>query len=175
MDASFDKAALKYDQTFTNTEIGQLQRSLVYAELSKHLTSVHNILEINCGTGEDAIWLAQQNFKVTATDISSKMIEAAKNKKNLSNLNFTIANINSITTTFEGSTFDLLFSNFGGLNVETRIRKFLQKCRLYPFKKGQTGFGDYAKKHALGTLLFFGENPVQNHFQTKKRKCYRLC
>jgi ubiquinone/menaquinone biosynthesis C-methylase UbiE len=113
MDASFDKAAINYDDTFTNTEIGKMQRALVYAELSKHLTSVQNILEINCGTGEDAIWFAKQNFKITATDISTKMIEIAKSK---ANLNYKTADINSITTTFEGEKFDLLFSNFGGLN-----------------------------------------------------------
>ena len=118
MDASFDKAASNYDDTFTKTDIGKMQRALVYAELSKHLISVQNILEINCGTGEDAIWFAKQNFTVTATDISPKMIEVAKSK---ANLNFSVADINSMATTFEGEKFDLLFSNFGGLNCLSKL------------------------------------------------------
>ena len=40
MGANFDKAAKNYDQTFTNSEIGRMQRSLVYNELSQHLASV---------------------------------------------------------------------------------------------------------------------------------------
>ena len=123
MKADFDKAAANYDHTFTNTEIGKMQRALVYAELSKHLTSVQNILEINCGTGEDAIWLAKQSFNITATDVSPKMIEMAKSK---ANLNFVVADINSVTTTFAGEKFDLLFSNFGGLNClsESELKNF---------------------------------------------------
>ncbi|NNT71333.1 methyltransferase domain-containing protein [Flavobacterium sp. IMCC34852] len=136
MDASFDKAAINYDDTFTNTNIGKMQRALVYAELSKHLTSVQNILEINCGTGEDAIWLAKQNFNVTATDISPKMIEVAKSK---ANLNFKVADINSITKTFEGSTFDLLFSNFGGLNClsKSELEKFFANSDSILSEKGK--------------------------------------
>ena len=34
-------------------------------------------LEMGCGTGIDAIWLASQNFDVTACDISEKAIEMA--------------------------------------------------------------------------------------------------
>lgn len=116
MEANFDKAAIDYDDAFTNSEIGKLQRNLVYRQLLKHLDSVQTILEINCGTGEDAIWLAKRNFKVTATDISEKMIETAKSKGDFENLNFVTADINSITTSFKKEKFDLIFSNFGGIN-----------------------------------------------------------
>lgn len=139
MDASFDNAAGNYDQTFTNTDIGKMQRNLVYAGLSKHLNTVQNILEINCGTGEDAIWLTKQNFKVTATDISSKMIEVAKSKTTFSNLNFAIVDINSIAATFEGEKFDLLFSNFGGLNCvsKSQLQNFFENIGSILSEKGK--------------------------------------
>ena len=35
-------------------------------------------LEMGCGTGVDAVWLAEQNFDVTACDISGIAIEMAK-------------------------------------------------------------------------------------------------
>ncbi len=38
------------------------------------------VLEIGCGTGTNAIWMAQQKCKVVATDISPTAIEAAVNK-----------------------------------------------------------------------------------------------
>jgi len=131
MATSFDKAAENYDETFTHTQIGKMQRDLVYTELSKHLTAVQNLLEINCGTGEDAIWLAQQNLTVTATDISPKMIEVAKAKGNFHNLNFKTADINLLATIFEAETFDLVFSNFGGLNClsKSELEKFFKNAQ----------------------------------------------
>ncbi|WP_162127070.1 class I SAM-dependent methyltransferase [Flavobacterium phycosphaerae] len=139
MEASFDKAAATYDQTFTHTEVGKMQRTMVYTELSKHLASVQNLLEINCGTGEDAIWLARQNFNVVATDISSKMIEVAKNKGNFSNLNFKVADINAVATIFDGEHFDLLFSNFGGLNCLSKpeLENFFKNTGAILAEKGK--------------------------------------
>jgi len=37
-------------------------------------------LEIGCGTGSNAVWLAQQNFLVTATDVSEIAIQKAKER-----------------------------------------------------------------------------------------------
>ena len=139
MDASFDKAAPQYDETFTHTPIGKMQRSLVHAELSKHLNNTKKILEINCGTGEDAILLAQYHFTVTATDISSKMIEVAQRKGNYRNLNFQTVDINRIASTFEGKEFDMLFSNFGGLNClsKTELENFFRDSPSILSEKGK--------------------------------------
>lgn len=38
------------------------------------------VLEIGCGTGTNAIWMAQKGCKVVATDVSPTAIDAAKNK-----------------------------------------------------------------------------------------------
>lgn len=38
------------------------------------------MLEIGCGTGTNAIWLAQQGFKVTACDLAPLAIEQARRK-----------------------------------------------------------------------------------------------
>lgn len=167
MEASFDKAAANYDDTFTNTEIGQLQRALVYTELSKHLTSVQNILEINCGTGEDAIWFAKQDFNVTATDISPKMIDVAKSK---ANLNFKTVDINLITSTFEGSTFDLLFSNFGGLNCLSKLEleKFFANINSILSEKGQLALVIMPKNTLWERFYFLAKVQFSNISRRKK-------
>jgi len=85
---------------------------------------VSKVLEINSGTGEDAIWLARQGWQVLATDVSPEMIEIARNKSaaQLSessaaeeHLQFQVCSF-SVIGRFEGQKFDLVFSNFGGLN-----------------------------------------------------------
>lgn len=53
------------------------------------------VLEIGCGTGTNAIWMAQQNCKVTATDISPTAIEQAKAKTSQAkaNVDYVLADI----------------------------------------------------------------------------------
>lgn len=122
--ALFDSAAKNYDETFTNTEIGKLQRTRVWKYLNSILPSNSlNILELNCGTGEDAIWFAKKGHKVWATDISEKMVEVARLKVEQLNLldNITVGqlDINEIDKASFHNRFDLIFSNFGGLNCLT--------------------------------------------------------
>ena len=49
---------------------------------------VANVLELNCGTGEDAIWMANKVDHIEATDISEKMIQMAQAKVNQKIKNF---------------------------------------------------------------------------------------
>ena len=114
MKADFDQAAKNYDSGFTFSEIGKKQRSLVYKQLQKPLANCKTILEINCGTGEDALWLHKQGFLVTATDVSEKMIAVAQAKSQDKNPIFKVLDIKKIAE--DTHFFDMIFSNFGGLN-----------------------------------------------------------
>lgn len=124
----FDSSAKTYDGDFTNTAIGKLQRAQVWNYLLPLLTSPRNILEINCGTGEDAWVLSFQGHHVLATDVSGEMIEVAKTKLKNSRLPLRIlqAGFSSVKERVSEEKFDLLFSNFGGLNcVDTTELKNL--------------------------------------------------
>lgn len=119
--ALFDSAAKSYDETFVNTEIGKLQRIRVWNYLDSILPEqALNILELNCGTGEDAIWLAKKGHRVTATDVSEKMLDIAKIKIHQSGVSEIIqikkADINKLNELQIEKPFDLVLSNFGGLN-----------------------------------------------------------
>jgi cyclopropane fatty-acyl-phospholipid synthase-like methyltransferase len=170
MEASFDKAAKLYDATFTQSEIGKIQRDLVYKQLSKQLDAVQNILEINCGTGEDAVWLATQNFQVAATDISAQMIEVAKGKASFDNLSFRTADINSITETFENEKFDLIFSNFGGLNCLSKpeLEKFFENIPSILSKKGKMVLVIMPKNTLSEQFYFLAKAQFSNIFRRKK-------
>ena len=78
---AFNNYAEQYDEHFTNSLIGKAQRQRVYSYLStlNYFTN-KDILEVNCGTGEDAKIFSEHNAHVTATDISEKMIAFAKQK-----------------------------------------------------------------------------------------------
>lgn len=170
MNASFDKAAPHYDASFTNSKIGKMQRDLVYKQLAKELFSIQNILEINCGTGEDALWLAQQNFKVTATDISSKMIEVAKSKAVLDNLTFSTVDIKTIAMKFSGQKFDLIFSNFGGLNCLSKpeLVKFFKDSSTLLSEKGKLVLVIMPKNTLWEQGYFLAKAQFSRAFRRKK-------
>lgn len=118
MTADFDHIAQQYDEDFTNSLVGQYQRKQVWQYLDSRLNKhVKNILEINCGTGYDANYLAENGYNVRACDISPEMINVANSKyANMPNLKFEVCNTIEIQKKFKGQKFDVVFSNFGGLN-----------------------------------------------------------
>lgn len=129
----FDILAETYDADFTQGEIGKLQRKRVWKLLNKVLNLYDRplkILEINCGTGEDALQLASMGHTVIATDASEIMIEKAQQKLYASGVNskyiyFMQCSFDELEQNFKNEKFDLVFSNFGGLNciTENEIEK----------------------------------------------------
>ena len=120
----FDTLAETYDDDFTRSRIGQAQRKRVWKYLLPLLNESGrslNILEINCGTGEDALQLGSMGHSVVATDASAPMIEKAKEKSAaatipMANVQFYACRFDQLRNSFRGQKFDLVFSNFGGLN-----------------------------------------------------------
>ena len=169
---SFDSAAAVYDQTFTHSVIGKLQRKIVQDHLQKILDSQkpQHILEINCGTGEDAHWLARQNFKVTATDLSQKMLDVAKSKEHSEKIIFRKADINELQHVFRNEKFDLIFSNFGGLNClsEIRLELFFKNASELLSENGQLILVIMPKNTLWEQFYFLGKANFQNIFRRKK-------
>lgn len=122
MQQAFDTVAEEYDASFTYSIIGKTQRENVWSYLEKTLSNHKNldVLELNCGTGEDALWFAKRGHTVLATDISEKMLEITKGKINEAGLFSTIQtkqiDIRKIDSAGIKEKFDLIFSNFGGMN-----------------------------------------------------------
>ncbi len=118
--ANFNSIAASYDSDFSSSKIGIMQRNRVWHHLKSDLnqTQIQSVLEINCGTGVDAFLLAKQGYSVIATDISSEMIHYAKQKKDTSitNPQFLTCGFNDLKNVFTEKKFDLIFSNFAGLN-----------------------------------------------------------
>jgi SAM-dependent methyltransferase len=67
------------------------------------------VLELGCGTGTNALWLATQGFDVTAVDISSRAISAARQKTAVSHLDVKFLEIDVHETSLPGGPYDLVF------------------------------------------------------------------
>lgn len=126
MASAFDVMAGGYDSQFTATVIGTLMRKAVWARCAARFQPGHSVLEMNCGTGEDALWLAHRGVRVLATDVSSAMIEVARSKLSGTpdgmQVRFERLAWEELATLNEGP-FDGMLSNFGGLNCISDLRK----------------------------------------------------
>ena len=137
MNQAFDAIAEGYDLSFTYTQIGKLQREIVRKYLLSSILGKKklNILELNSGTGADAIWLAKNGHRVMATDISEKMIEIINQKIESEGLNSQIRTMNldiaQINDYHFKERYDFVFSNFGGLNCirQENIRELPEAIR----------------------------------------------
>lgn len=116
-EASFDGVANAYDAQFTDTEVGRRQRDQVRAFLSGLLPHWSNpqVLELNCGTGADACWLAEQGAQVVATDLSAEMVRVGAGRPGSSAVTWQAGDLREMVQQ-SPATYDLIFSNFGGLN-----------------------------------------------------------
>jgi ubiquinone/menaquinone biosynthesis C-methylase UbiE len=122
--AVFDDVAADYDDDFTNTALARILRKRVWRRLGQNFRPGQHILELACGTGEDALWLAGQGFQVTATDGSPEMIRIVQEKASqhalTDHVTTQVLSLQSIAAgegLLENQSFDGVFSNFGGLNT----------------------------------------------------------
>ncbi|HVN77718.1 MAG TPA: class I SAM-dependent methyltransferase [Terriglobia bacterium] len=116
----WDAAAETYEQDFAGTLIGQTRRKAVWDELDCVFRPGQRILELNCGTGLDAVHLGEGGIRVLACDISPRMIELARQRTNKAKLDglieFRPLATEEINVLLGEGPFDGAFSNFSGLN-----------------------------------------------------------
>jgi ubiquinone/menaquinone biosynthesis C-methylase UbiE len=124
--APFDAVAEEYDCKFTESQIGRAQRASVWKELAKTFRPGDRVLEIGCGTGVDACFLANCGVRVFACDSSRAMIEVANrritqaNKSSFVHLQSLAAE--DLADLRDQPCFDGAFSNFGALNCVGDLR-----------------------------------------------------
>jgi ubiquinone/menaquinone biosynthesis C-methylase UbiE len=173
MGVPFDHIATSYDAVFTKSAIGQLQRGLVwkYIEKISPELSGFDMLELNCGTGEDAVLFGEHGFNIIATDISEEMLKVTQQKVQQFSMQHRISSQYLDLETFSENSFnkkfDLIFSNFGGLNCITpeSFQTLLTKIPL-ALNKGGRFIGVIMPKFCLWESVYF-------MFRLSPRKAFR--
>ena len=115
---AFDSFAAGYDQGFAHSEPGRFLRRLVWERLQPFLRPGMRALDLGCGTGEDAVWLAGAGCEVVAADASPAMLDVAWRKAMEQGVGDRVEtrlfDLNA-PADIDGP-FDLVMSNFGALN-----------------------------------------------------------
>ena len=121
----FDRIAEQYDEIFTHSAIGREQRELVHRELSRFFVRGSRILDMNCGTGEDALHLGAEGIEVLACDASPAMIEVCCRKlaaaRGALSVRFLVCINEQLDRLACFAPFDGALSNFGGLNCSSDL------------------------------------------------------
>jgi len=119
--------AREYDETFTRSLIGRAQRDAVWSVLIKAFQTGDHILELNCGTGEDALFLARNSIAVTACDASEQMIQIASTRLRAeapdAPVQFLLLPTERVSQLQSATMFDGAFSNFSGLNCVANLKQ----------------------------------------------------
>ncbi|MCC6251589.1 MAG: class I SAM-dependent methyltransferase [Bacteroidia bacterium] len=120
--------------------IEDMQRNRVRQYLEKILEKRKpDVLELNCGSGKDSLWLAKKSYSVTAVDASEQDIIVAETKKiiaGIRNLEFKALDFFKLHKELAPQQFDFVISNFGGLNTlnepELKVVSNIMSRLLYP-------------------------------------------
>lgn len=116
---AFSRQSAVFDAIEDENRILQWMRGRIRAHMLKQLALGSRILELNAGTGLDAVFFAQNGHTVHATDISEGMLAQLSLKARSLHLENKISWQQCSYTELHqvnGEKFDHVFSNFGGLN-----------------------------------------------------------
>jgi ubiquinone/menaquinone biosynthesis C-methylase UbiE len=131
---AFSSQSKIFDELYSANKIIEYKRERVRDHLKKYIHPGDFILELNSGTGQDAIWLAQQNCKVHATDIAGGMLEVLQQKIISEGLETSVSSelcsFTALTNLQQKGPYDMIFSNFAGLNCTDQLDKVLDSFSM---------------------------------------------
>ena len=129
--AAFDAIASRYDDMFSAAAnpLIAMMRARVMSAVDRHFATPATLLEIGCGTGEDALALVERGHRVVACDPAPAMIATARAKAAAVNhgssaaIEFVLGSVEKVADGWSarGQAVDGVFSNFAPLNCEPSL------------------------------------------------------
>jgi SAM-dependent methyltransferase len=122
---AFSRKAQVYDTFGEDHPNLARMRARVRAQVERFLMPGARLLELNAGTGGDAVYFARRGHTVLATDISPGMVAEIRAKAAAGNFGEALQ-VRQVSFTeldqLDAPPFDLVFSNMGGLNCISDLR-----------------------------------------------------
>lgn len=127
---AFSRTAKKYDAFADDHPHLTRMRKKVYAHVERFVPKDARILELNCGTGIDAVALAQRGYTVHSTDNAPGMLkqfpEKIASNKLGEKITFQQCSFTDLDK-IQGAPFDAIFSDLGGLNCIPDLSSVIQQ------------------------------------------------
>jgi ubiquinone/menaquinone biosynthesis C-methylase UbiE len=126
---AFDKQSGVFDELYSSNTIIRYKRARVRKHVQQYLQPRSNILELNAGTGEDAVYFARHGHRVHATDIAPGMLDQLAEKVIRHGVSHAVStelcSYTALADLRDKGPYDLIFSNFAGLNCTPDLDKVL--------------------------------------------------
>jgi ubiquinone/menaquinone biosynthesis C-methylase UbiE len=135
--AAFNRLAPSYDELWTNSVAGRVQRDAVWRELAGLFHSGDRVLDLGCGTGEDAERLAACGAAVHAIDIAPGMVEATRRRARVSAEVLAVEDLGALHAP---EPFDGAIANFGVLNCIEDLRPLALNLARLVRPRGRLAF-----------------------------------
>ena len=127
---AFDSVAPEYDGALGNNALIQAMRAQVMQTIERSFPRGARLLDLGCGTGIDAAYLAARGYAVTALDASPAMVQRANDRLQRAGtgaraFHLPIQNLTQLAADSAGGEaagFDGAYSNFGALNCLPVLR-----------------------------------------------------
>lgn len=118
----FDRLASSYDTAFAERPVARILRARTHERIAAQLTPGMRALDIGCGTGIDAAWMAGRGAIVTALDSSGAMLDRARSRIGAQvPVTFVQADLNALRQSAPSGPYDLVLANFGALNAASDL------------------------------------------------------
>jgi ubiquinone/menaquinone biosynthesis C-methylase UbiE len=127
---AFSRTAKKYDAFADDHPHLTRMRNKVYAHFERFVPKEARLLELNCGTGIDAVALGKRGYIVHATDNAPGMLNQLPEKIARNNMNEKVTFQQCSFTELDkiqGAPFDAVFSDLGGLNCIPDLSPVIQQ------------------------------------------------
>lgn len=121
MSSPFDVLAPSYEATWSGTPEGRGQREEVWKVIDSVFLPGTRILDLGCGTGDDALHLRGLGLEVYGIDSSQKMVEIACSRQVDAHWGW-MEDLASVQGKFSGA-----LSNFGALNCVQHLEPVAQQ------------------------------------------------
>ena len=123
----YDLIADTYDRVEAANAVGRRLRKHMQAALFRTFSPGDRVLDIGCGTGIEALALAERGVAVVATDLSEQMVERVRKKAaergfaNVIARRLAAHEIGVLHAEFGEGAFDGTYSHGGALNMDPRL------------------------------------------------------
>lgn len=185
---AFSRQSGVFDKLYSDDSIIQYKRQRVREHVEQYLPAGASILELNAGTGEDAIYFARKGHRVHATDIAAGMQEQLREKVLQAgldeNITSEICSFTNLQQLQNKGPYDLIFSNFAGLNCTDRLDEVLKDLPALLKPGGLATLVILPKfclwetmlvlkgKFKTATRRFFSSKGVRSHVEGTYFKCW---
>lgn len=121
---TFDPLADGYDDVAIS-DLGRHYRNRVHDIVLRHIPQPARVLDIGCGTGIDAAWLAEVGHEVLAIDASAEMVAyASKRLESFETATAKEQDMHHLDRSDISGPFDLVLANFGVVNCCQDLARF---------------------------------------------------